>query len=146
MRATQFVRFSLVAAALAVCGLAACAEERIYTQNGDGGGFTYFPIGNWSTGNKTFQPGDDVVYRVADNLVDYAHYVAVTNAHTTFGALSTTNLDVTLEFANWHTRTGKISFADLSGWAGTLWFFRPDVVNLTQSTTISRLRASDRSA
>ena len=146
MRVNQFAQFALAAAVLAVCGLSAYAEERIYTQNGDSGGFTYFPEGSWSTGNKSFVPGDDVVYRVGSGQVDLAHFIAVTNAHTTFGALSTTNLDVTLEFADWRTGGGDIFFSDLSGWAGTLWFFRPDVVNLTQSTTISRLRASDRSA
>ena len=144
MEAIRFVRFVLTAAVLAVGSLPVTATERIYTQNGDTAGFTYFPIGNWSTGNRSFEPGDDVIYRVADNMVDYAHFVAVTNAHTTFGTLSTTNLDVTLEFANWRTRTGSISLSDLSGWAGTLWFFRPDVVNFTQSTTVSRLRASGR--
>lgn len=145
MNTIRCMRFALTAAVLAVGSLSASATERIYTQNGDGAGFTYFPEGNWSTGNKSFEPGDDVVYRVADNMVDYAHYIAVTNAHTTFGALSTTNLDVTLEFANWKTGAGDVNLTDLSDWAGMLWFFRPDAINFTGgSTTIRRLRASGR--
>lgn len=128
----------------ATCTFLASAEERIYTQNGNEYGTSYFPEGRWSTGNKTFQPGDDVTYKVASNLINYNHFVAVTNAHTTFGTLATTNLDVTLEFADWRTRAGTITFGDLSHWAGMLWFFRPDVVTFSESTTINRMRASGR--
>ena len=122
----------------------AVAAERVYTQGGDSRGFVHFPVGDWLTGDGTFQPGDDVVYRTSSAVENVAHFVAVTNAHTTFGSLVTTNLDVTLEFADWKTGAGEIGLTDLSDWSGTLWFFRPDTVRLAQSTVIRRLRASGR--
>ena len=139
------VKSMIAVLSVAALASASLATERIYVQNGNSSGFTTFPAGEWAEGNGTFSSGDDVTYWVAPGLVNVPHAVAVTNAHTSFGSLATTNLDVTLEFVHLASAgTNSITIADLSDWAGLVWFFRPDEIRFPSSTAIPRLRASGR--